>query len=144
MWHSSTSVMSCATIFGEYRIRIRRTGKLNFHSVWVMIEKSSVKLAHATHFTNDFSIGIQIRWQINSALIQVVIKWLLWKFCIWHNSCAVMTFAKFCSDMTPYSGVALKSVLHRIELRCNNRSWNWPLVSTVTTSYQVWWKVGLD
>ena len=30
------------------------------------------------HFTNDFSIVIQIRWEINSALIRVVVKWSLW------------------------------------------------------------------
>ena len=35
---------------------------------------------HGEHFTNDFSTVIQIRWKINSALIQVVGKWSLLNF----------------------------------------------------------------
>ena len=33
-----------------------------------------------SHFTNDFSIVIQIRWIFHSDLIQVIMKWSLWKF----------------------------------------------------------------
>ena len=65
------------------------------------------------HFTNDFSIIIQIRWKFPNALIQVVEQWSLWNFA-WHNSCGVVACAKFCSGMIPYSGVTLKQIFHWI------------------------------
>ena len=36
------------------------------------------------------------------------------KFCTWHDSCAVVECAKFCSDMMLYDGVTLKRISRRI------------------------------
>ena len=47
------------------------------------------------------------------------------KFCTWHDSCAVMPCAKFCSDITPCDGVTLKPI--EFELRWKSHPWNWPL-----------------
>ena len=40
------------------------------------------------HFTNDFSIVIQIRWKFHSALIKVFEKWSLWNLA--HDTTAVL------------------------------------------------------
>ena len=47
--------------------------RLNMWNVWWPIY-----LRFWGHFTNDFSIVI--RWKFHSALIRVVVKWLLWNF----------------------------------------------------------------
>ena len=44
------------------------------------------------------------------------------KFCAWHDSCAVVACAKFCSEMIPYYGVTSKPNLE-------NCSWNLRLVT---------------
>ena len=78
----------------------------NFHHWWIN------HWSPETHFRNDFSIVIQIRWEFHSApscteLIAV-------KFCTWHDSCTVMACAKFCSDIIPYNGVTLKPMFYQI------------------------------
>ena len=58
-------------------------------------------------FHERFSIVIPIRWKLPSPLIQVIVKWSL---CTWHDSCAVVASAKFCSHMIPYNWVTLKPI----------------------------------
>ena len=36
------------------------------------------------------------------------------KFYTWHDSCAVVACAKFCSDIVPYSGVTLRLILSNL------------------------------
>ena len=55
------------------------------------------------HFTKYFSIVNQIRWEFHSGLIQVVKKVIAMKFCIWHDSCAVVACAKCYSATTQWS-----------------------------------------
>ena len=50
------------------------------------------------------------------------------KFCTWHDSCAVVASEKFCRNMTPYNGVTLKPIFHRICIMMENHSWNGPLM----------------
>ena len=45
-------------------------------------------LEPGAHFTNDFSIVIQIQGKIHSSLIQVLVKWLLLNFA--HGTTAVL------------------------------------------------------
>ena len=48
------------------------------------------------------------------------------KFCIWHNSSAVVAYAKFCSDMLLYKGVTLKPLFHRIWIMMEQSFMKWP------------------
>ena len=48
------------------------------------------------------------------------------KFCTWHDSCAVVACAKFCSDMILYNGFTLKPISIEFELRWKNPPWNGP------------------
>ena len=52
---------------------------LGFMVVQPLVDFTSVHSSGA-HFKNDFSILIQIRWKFHSALIQVIVKWMLWNF----------------------------------------------------------------
>ena len=52
------------------------------------------------------------------------------KSCTWHDSCAVMTCAKFDSDKIHFNGVTLKPVFHWIWMMLENRSWNGPILWT--------------
>ena len=47
------------------------------------------------------------------------------KFCTWHDSCAVVPCAKFCSDMTSYNGVILKPICHRIWITMEKSFMKW-------------------
>ena len=58
------------------------------------------------HFTNNFSTWFRFHSHFNlftqlSSEINAI-------FCILHNSCAVMTCAKFCSDLTVMRGISVK------------------------------------
>ena len=48
------------------------------------------------HFTNDFSITIQIRWKFSSN--SITFDYIATKFGTWHDSPADVPCAKFCSD----------------------------------------------
>ena len=50
------------------------------------------------HFTNDFSITIQIRWKFHLALIQLLMTISQQNFGTCHDSPAVVPCAKYCSD----------------------------------------------
>ena len=65
-------------------------------------------------FTNGFSIAIQIRWQFRFTLTSILIQWSLQKFCTWHDSCAVVTCAKYCCDLMASNRVMARRGFHRI------------------------------
>ena len=68
---------------------------------------------YGVHFTNDFSIVIQIRQKLYSAHPSYT-KVVATKFCTWHNSCTVVACAKFCSVIIPYNEVTLTPIFHLI------------------------------
>ena len=82
---------------------------------------SFVSSKSGAHFTNDFSIVIQLRWKFLFGSLPSCNEVIAMKFCIWHDddSYAGVACAKFCSDMIP-------SI--EFELRCKNRWWNGRLV----------------
>ena len=47
------------------------------------------------------------------------------KCCTWDDSCAVVTCAKFCSDMILYNGVTLKRFSHPIWIMMEKSFMNW-------------------
>ena len=51
-----------------------------------------------------------------------------WKCCTWHDSCAVVACAKFCSDMVYYNWVKLKPIFNQIWITMGNLSWNGPQI----------------
>ena len=57
-------------------------------------------------------------------------KVIAMKFSTWHNSCAVVTCAKFCSNMIYYNEDAMEIHSIELELRFKNCSWNEPQAST--------------
>ena len=80
------------------------------------------------HFTEDFSVIIQIMWKINSAVILILTKWSLQKFA--HDtttvlSCHVQTFVAI-----RWSVMELQQNRYSIkfELRWKIHKWNVPLV----------------
>ena len=81
--------------------------------VFIQIPLKPTSLRPRGSFHGRFFV-IQIRWKPHSALIHVVVQWPLWKFCTWHDSCAVVACRKFCSDIKPYNGVTVKPTFHRI------------------------------
>ena len=46
------------------------------------------------HFTTKFSIIIHSQWKFNFTLIQILLKRQPTKFCTWHKSSAVASYAK--------------------------------------------------
>ena len=54
------------------------------------IEQCTPKWGPGTHFANDFSIAIQIRWKFHSALIQVVVMGSLQNFA--HGMTALLSW----------------------------------------------------
>ena len=64
------------------------------------------------HYTNDFwhtkQILLEIYFCSRSDFNEVVTT----NFCMWHNSIAVMTHAKFCSDVMISNGIAAKHQLY--------------------------------
>ena len=67
-----------------------------------------------TDFRNNFSIEIQIRWNIYSVHTPVVVKWSDYGIFTWHGKSAVVARAKICSNMVLHNGVTLKPIFHRI------------------------------
>ena len=51
---------------------------------------SYASLVTWAHFTYEFSIVIQIRWKIRSALVHALLIWWLWNFA--HNTTAVLSW----------------------------------------------------
>ena len=47
------------------------------------------------------------------------------KFCTWHDSCVVMTCAKFCRDMILYNGVTMKRIFHWIWIMMEKSFMKW-------------------
>ena len=77
------------------------------------------------HFTNNFSILIQIRWKIHSAPIQVVIKWLLRNFA--HGTAAVLSWHAQNFVAISHNGVMLKPNFHRIWITIEKSFVKWAL-----------------
>ena len=46
-------------------------------------------------------------------------------FCTWHDSCALMACAKFCSDMIPYNGGTLKPIFSQIWMTIEKAFMTW-------------------
>ena len=65
-------------------------------------------------FMNDFSIVIQIQWEVHSCSLSCCNEVIAVKFCTWQDSCAVVACAKFCSDLIPYNKVTPKPIFHLI------------------------------
>ena len=80
------------------------------------------------HFMNNFSIVIQIRLEISLWSHPCCSEVIAMKFCTWHNSCAVMACAKFCSDMISYNGGTLKPIFHRIWITIEKLFMKWASV----------------
>ena len=102
---------------------------------WVSEIHSHLMITRA-HFTNDFSIVIQI-------LIQVVVKWLLWNCAhgmpavlLWYvQNCVAIWFP----TMKLYIYIYIK--FHR-QWQWKNRSWNGPLGMAAFINLDtdfVWW-----
>ena len=81
--------------------------QLTFYSIryllHIKIEKKKYTRSPGTHFTNSISITIHIRYKIQFAIIQILIKWLLQNFA--HGmtamlSCHVQTFVAICCPGT--------------------------------------------
>ena len=62
--------------------------------------------------------------EISSCAHAIFSETITTKFCIWHDSCAVVPCAKFCSDMIPCNDVTSKPNFHRIWIALKNRWWN--------------------
>ena len=58
-------------------------------------------------------------------------KVIVMQFCTWHNNCAVVTCAQFCSNMIPHNGVRLKSIFNQILILVEKNAWNGLLVSHI-------------
>ena len=54
------------------------------------------------------------------------------KFCTWHDSCAVMPCAQFCSDIMSYNGVTLKPIFHWIWIEMEKLFVQWALAHNPT------------
>ena len=79
------------------------------------------------HFNNDLSILIQIRWKICFAY-SIVYFSIATKYCIWHDSCPVVPYAKFHSDHICIIWMSTKRSFRRIWITVENHSWNWLLI----------------
>ena len=70
-------------------------------------------------FTKGFSIAIQIRWKFlfHSHLdFNTVIAT---NFCTWHDSCAVVAYAKFCCELMTNNIITARRRFHRIWIAGN-------------------------
>ena len=67
-----------------------------------------------THFTNDFSITIQIRWKFHLALIQVLVIISQQNFGTRHDSPAVVPCAKCYSDHL--ISIWMRAIFHHISI----------------------------
>ena len=76
------------------------------------------------HFTNDFII--QIRWKFHSALIQVLVKWLLWNFA--RDITAVLSWHVQNFVVVLHNTMKLHQNQFSIEFEwwCKNHLWNGP------------------
>ena len=74
------------------------------------------------------SIVSQIWWKCHSARPSCG-EVIAMKFYTWHNSCAFMACAKFCSHMIPCDRVTTKPKFHRI----------WNMTETRTTRMPAFW-----
>ena len=82
----------------------------------------------SAHTGAHFSTVIQILCKFHYVLIQVIVKWSLYFFFTWHNSCAVVECAKFYGVMIPYNGGTVFTFSIGFDLQWKNRSWNGPQV----------------
>ena len=64
---------------------------------------------------NSNSMEISFSFHLNCSKVIAI------KFCTWHDSCAVVASEK-CRNMTPYNGVTLKPIFHRICIMMENHS----------------------
>ena len=81
-----------------------------------------------------FFIVIEIRWKFIFCSNPIGRKVIDKKFCTWHDSCAVVTCAKFCSDMVTYNRVTLKYIFDGIWIVY--RSWNGPQSRKMKLGYR--------
>ena len=104
-----------------------RTVYQSKHAQYIPSQKASNALGAGAHFANDISI-IQIRWkfQCSHPSCNEVITM---KSCTWHDSTAVATCAKLCSNMIPYNGVTLKPIWWK------NCLWNGLLLHSLVYGY---------
>ena len=66
------------------------------------------------------------------------------KFCTWHDSPAIMTCAKFCSNILPYNGVIRKLNSHRILITTEKSLVKWAprgLVNKLSPDISPGWKL---
>ena len=78
--------------------------------------------SNSVFFHHNYA-SIEISFCFHSRCLEVITM----KLCSWHNSCAVMTYAKFCGDMIPYNGVVLKPIFHRIWITLEKSLVKWAL-----------------
>ena len=78
---------TCCSYVKLVNISIRSLILHTRHDNWAVAE--SVNFWPGAHFTNDFSIVIQMRWKFHSSLIQVVSMWSLSHFA--HGTTAVLS-----------------------------------------------------
>ena len=98
---------------------------------WVEISKLLAYWYQKNKFHKWFfhcNSNLMEMWFFSQASCREVITM---KFCTWHDSCAAVTCAKFCSDMIPFDQVTSKPIFHRIWIRIENHSWNEPQVHSV-------------
>ena len=102
-------LQDCFTGTGSSEITLMDMGKNN--------QYHSANYAHiislgctGAHFTNDFSIVIQIQWKFYSAVIKAI-NWLLWILPVtWLLRCCGM--CKILLWYLTYNGVTVKPILH--------------------------------
>ena len=80
------------------------------------------------HFTNDFIIVIHIRWKVHSALIQAVMKWLIWIVCTLQDNLTVVAYTELCIVMILVSGVTLKTIFQRIWIMMKKMFVKWVVI----------------
>ena len=76
-------------------------------------------------FMNDLSVLIQNQTKFQSALIQLVVKWSLWKWHMaWYMCCRGM--CKIWIEMVPYNGYSLTPIFRGIRINMESHSWSGP------------------
>ena len=79
-----------------------------------------------SHFANDFSIVIQLRWKFHPALIEVAGKWWLQIFHMARQLCC-RGMCKILKRNDTMLWRYTNPIFHRIFITVENRSWNRPL-----------------
>ena len=72
----------------------------------------------------DIALSYWHRWSSAMKDLGPVSLMIVSKFCTWHNSCAVVAWAKFCCDLMGSKGIIAKRCFHRAWMPGENRWWN--------------------